>query len=85
MKKERITSPIGQGLKIFAILFLISGICVTVIGLRGIAAYINTNITFFITSALIYISADIFGFLVLYGFGEIIDRLVSIDEKMTKE
>ena len=81
---ERITSPVGQAIKIFAVLFLLLAIV-------GIVAHVilekdayGDNITRRVVNALEYILVAVFGFTITYGFDEIIDRLASIGEKMGK-
>lgn len=81
---ERITSPVGQAIKIFAVLFLLLAIV-------GIVAHVilekdayGDNITRLVVNTLEYILGAVFGFTITYGFGEIIDRLASIDTKLEK-
>ena len=81
---ERITSPVGQAIKIFAVLFLFLAIV-------GIVAHVilakddyGDNITRLVVNTLEYILGAVFGFTITYGFGEIIDRLASIDTKLEK-
>jgi len=81
---ERITSPVGQAIKIFAVLFLSLAIVGIVVRALLVREHYGDNVMPLVATTFMYILAAAFGFTITYGFGEIVDRLTSIDEKLKK-
>ena len=97
-KGKKSYSKVGQLIKIFSIIILIFGIVGIVIldvitlnsmtfdsasaDVGEVIADASTYIPTLIVSNVIGIFGLIFSTLLLYGFGEIIDRITSIDEKL---
>lgn len=81
---ERITSTVGQAIKIFAVLFLFLAIAGIVAHALLVREHDGNNVGGLVINTLAYVLVAVFGFALTYGFGEIIDRLASIDTKLEK-
>ena len=81
---QRKTSLIGQSIKIFATVLLITAIAGGIAAIYLLSKYdVKMSESTILIEFIGYIVGTIFLFLLIYGFGDIIDRLASIDNKLT--